>query len=120
MPMSDRAAQFSPFAALTGYDEAIQETGRLTDQKILLSEDAKDILDWKMQQICEKLPAHPLVTIIYFVADQYKEGGSYIKITGQIKRIDDVERIIQMSDGRVIPVDDVYDLICADIHEEYE
>lgn len=110
MSMQDRAAQFSPFAALTGYDAAISETARLTDTKIVLSKDAQAALDLKMAMIRSQLSSHPFVTIVYFVPDELKEGGAYLTHTGQIKRIDDVERIIVMVDGIKIPFDDVFDL----------
>ena len=110
MSMQDRAAQFSPFAALTGYDAAISETARLTDKKIELSEDAQESLDLKMAAIRSQLSSHPLVTIVYFVPDELKDGGAYLTHTGQIKRIDDIERTIIMIDGTKIPFDDVFDL----------
>lgn len=110
MPMSDRAAQFSPFAALTGYDEAINEAGRLTCNKILLSEDAKEDLDRKMQQILSCLSSSPVVSVIYYEPDPFKEGGCYKTITGQIKCVSDIERNLIMSDGTIIPLDNVFDL----------
>lgn len=110
MSMQDRAAQFSPFAALTGYDAAISETARLTDRKIELSEDAQEALDLKMAAIRSQLSSPPFVTIVYFVPDELKDGGAYLTHTGQIKRIDDVERTIIMVDGTKIPFDDVFDL----------
>lgn len=110
MSMQDRAAQFSPFAALTGYDAAICETARLTDKKIILSEDAQVALDFKMSIVRSQLPSHPFVTVVYFVPDGLKEGGAYLTHTGQIKKIDDVDRVILMLDGIKIPFDDVFDL----------
>ena len=118
MSMLDRAAQFSPFAALTGYDSAINEAGRLTCKKIILSEDAQESLDWKMQQITSRQPA-PTVSLTYFVADSLKDGGSYLTHIGQIKRVDDVERGIYMSDGAIIPLDDVYELSAEGIQNDY-
>lgn len=110
MSMQDRAAQFSPFAALTGYDAVISETARLTDSKIILSEDAQEALDLKMSIIRSQLSSHPFVTIVYFVPDELKEGGAYLTHTGQIKQIDDVERIIILMDDIKIPFDNVFDL----------
>lgn len=118
MPMSDRAAQFSPFAALTGYDAAINEAGRLTCKKIILSEDAKEDLDRKMHRICSCLSSAPAVIVTYYEPDPFKEGGAYKTITGQIKCVNDVERILTMSNGTNIPLDDVFDLKSSSIYTE--
>ena len=87
MSMLDRAAQFSPFAALTGYDAAIKETGRLTDERIELEEEALTILNMKYQMLMDALPDNPEVTITYFVPDERKEGGSYVSKTGVVKKL---------------------------------
>ena len=107
MPMSDRAAQFAPFAALTGYDAAIKETGRLTDERIELDVEALSALDMKYQLLMEALDEAPEVTITYFQPDERKAGGKYITATGAVKKIDDFERRITMQDGAKIPMDDV-------------
>ena len=107
MPMSERAAQFSPFAALTGYDAAIKETGRLTDEKIELDEEALTALDLKYQLLMEALDEAPKVTITYFQPDERKAGGKYITATGAVKKVDDFEWQITMQDGVKIPMDDV-------------
>ena len=107
MPMSDRAAQFAPFAALTGYDAAIKETGRLTDEKIELDEEALTALDMKYQLLMDALADVPEVTITYFQPDERKAGGKYVSATGVVKRLDDFERRITMQDGTKIPMDDV-------------
>lgn len=107
MPMSDRAAQFAPFAALTGYDAAIKETGRLTDEKIELDEDSLTALDMKYQLLMEALDEAPKVTITYFQPDERKAGGKYITATAAVKKVDDFERRITMQDGTKIPMDDV-------------
>ena len=107
MPMSDRAAQFAPFAALTGYDAAIIETGRLTDERIELDEEALTALDMKYQLLMEALDDAPEVTITYFQPDERKAGGKYITATGAVKKVDDFERRITMRDGTRIPMDDV-------------
>ena len=107
MPMSDRAAQFAPFAALTGYDAAIKETGRLTDERIELDVEALSALDMKYQLLMEALDEAPEVTITYFQPDERKAGGKYVSAVGADKKIDDFERRITMRDGTRIPMDDV-------------
>ena len=107
MPMSDRAAQFAPFAALTGYDAAIKETGRLTDERIELDVEALSALDMKYQLLMEALDEAPEVTITYFQPDERKAGGKYVSAVGAVKKIDDFERRITMQDGAKIPMDDV-------------
>lgn len=107
MPMSDRAAQFAPFAALTGYDAAIKETGRLTDERIELDVEALSALDMKYQLLMEALDEAPEVTITYFQPDERKAGGKYVSAVGAVKKIDDFERRITMRDGTRILTDDV-------------
>ena len=107
MPVSDRAAQFAPFAALTGYDAAIKETGRLTDERIELDVEALSALDMKYQLLMEALDEAPEVTITYFRPDERKAGGKYVSAVGAVKKIDDFERRITMQDGAKIPMDDV-------------
>ena len=107
MPMSDRAAQFAPFAALTGYDAAIKETGRLTDERIELDVEALSALDMKYQLLMEALDEAPEVTITYFQPDERKTGGKYVSATGAVKKVDDFERRIIMQDGLKILMDDV-------------
>lgn len=88
MPMSDRAAQFSPFAALTGHSDAIQETERLTGERVELSEEAKTLLDQKQQYLASL--DRPELTVTYFVADTKKEGGAYVSTNGILKKIDEL------------------------------
>lgn len=107
MPMSDRAAQFAPFAALTGYDAAIKETGRLTDERIELDVEALSALDMKYQLLMKAHDEAPEVTITYFQPDERKAGGKYVSAVGAVKKIDDFERRITMQDGAKIPMDDV-------------
>ena len=113
-PMSnfDRAAQFSPFAALTGYDAVIAETGRLTDTRIELDEGGKALLDEKLQTIREHLAQQPKVKLTVFCPDSRKSGGAYDTITGNVKKIDPVARILVLTGGEVIPVDRIYGIEC--------
>ena len=116
-PMSnfDRAAQFSPFAALTGYDAVIAETGRLTDTQIELDEGGKALLDEKLQTIREHLEEHPAVKLTVFCPDSRKSGGAYETITGNVKKIDPVARILVLTGGEVISIDRIYDIECLAI-----
>ena len=111
MPMHDRAAQFSPFAALTGYDAAIAETGRLTNERIELTEDELDALNVKYQLLMERLDDASEVRITYFQPDIYKSGGAYISETGIVKKVDTFERLVHMANGTIIPIDDIYDIV---------
>lgn len=108
--MWNRAAQFAPFAALTGYDAAIQESGRLTDEWIDLGELGNEELNRKMELIVSMLPEHPSVTIEYFVPDKHKAGGSYQTSTGNVKRIDEYEKCIEFTDGKKIPLEVIRDI----------
>ena len=110
MPMEARAAQFAPFAALTGYDSAIQESGRLTDSWIDMGQSANDELNRKMELLTSKIEEHPTVTIEFFLPDAHKSGGSYQTISGQVKRIDEFERIIELTDGNKIAIDTIKDI----------
>ena len=108
MSMIDRAAQFSPFAALTGYDAAVKETARLTDRRIELDEYSKAALDERLQLIQEHLKEHPEVTITYFQPDKRKDGGAYLSVIGGIKKIDAYEKCVVMMDKRKIPIDEIF------------
>lgn len=110
MPMSDRAAQFSPFAALTGYDAAVKETGRLTDEKIELDEESLTALNVRYQVLTDALEKRPEVRITYFKPDERKAGGAYVTTVGEVRKIDDFEQTIIMQDGTRIPMDDVLSL----------
>ncbi|MBQ8762775.1 MAG: hypothetical protein IJZ07_01565 [Clostridia bacterium] len=110
MSMIDRAAQFSPFAALTGHNAALDETARLTDTFVELDEDEKEILDAKMHMLMDFIDEKPEVTVIYFKPDEKKSGGAYITVNGYIKRVNILRREIIMNNETVIPVDSVSDI----------
>ncbi len=110
MSLQDRAAQFSPFAALTGFDAAIEETGRLTDNQRQLEEYGNTLLDRKLTQLRELLPRHPEVTITYFLPDSRKAGGAYAQVQGELKKIDLYSRQIFLMDGQRIPMDSILDM----------
>lgn len=106
----ERAAQFSPFAALTGYDAAISETGRLTDEKIELGEETKAVLDMKQQYLLDMISDQPEITVTYFIPDTKKSGGAYVSVTGNLKRIYEYERLMLLTTGEKIPLDDIMDI----------
>ena len=106
----ERAAQFSPFAALTGYDAAIKETGRLTDERLELGEETKALLDMKQQYLFDMISDQPEIAVTYFVPDEKKSGGEYITVTGNLKRIDEYERQMLFTNGKKIPMDEVVDI----------
>lgn len=110
MSVYDRAAQFSPFAALTGFDGAIQETARLTDQRIELDEAEKTILDEKLRIVQENLSRYQEVEFIYFRSDEHKTGGEYITVRGVVKKIDAYERVAVMQNGTRIPIEEIVDI----------
>ena len=107
MSMEDRAAQFSPFAALTGYDAAIAETARLTDQRVELDEYERQALNEKLQSISEHLKEHPKISITHFVPDRCKEGGEYVTVTGIVKKSEEHEKRMILMDGSMILIEDV-------------
>lgn len=110
MDLIKRAAQFAPFAALTGYEDAITEAQRLTDRRVELDENSKELLDEKLQMIWEQGEEKPEVEVTYFVPDQKKEGGAYVTVSGRIKKIDPYQRHIIMTEGMVIPIDEIVGL----------
>lgn len=109
MTMLQRAAQFAPFAALTGHDAAIEETARLTDDEVDLSENGRELLDRKLSYLMS-CADNPTITVTFFVPDEKKQGGAYASSTGQIKKIDGYERFLVMSDGCKIRFEHVADI----------
>lgn len=107
MSLYNRAAQFAPFAALTGYEEAIIETARLTAPKVDMMEDNQQLLDRKLALLSRSLREQPTVSITYFQPDKKKTGGQYLTITGVIKCIRDSERVILMADGKRVSIDTI-------------
>ena len=118
MSLYDRAAQFSPFAALVGFDGVIAETGRLTDRRVELPESEKVLLDQKLTLIDDVIQDghHPEITVVFFVADPLKEGGEYQEYIGKVRKVDAVERTIVFlaangrSAGKRVPIDDVLEI----------
>ena len=107
----DRAAQFSPFAALTGFDAAIEETGRLTDRRIELDEGGKQLLDEQMRAVLEVIHTQPKVEILWFRYDERKAGGSYATTSGRIKKVDTYNGKILLTDGQAIPLGEVFSIV---------
>lgn len=107
MPMINRAAQFAPFAALTGHDEAIAETARQTASKQMLSSDEQKKLSARLACAIENLAEKNRLTIISFFPDNIKEGGRYVTLTGVIKKYDEYERTITLEDGTVLQIDNI-------------
>ena len=110
MPMTDRAAQFSPFAALTGYDAAIVETARPTDDKRELSEEQKQIISKQLYDLQNCIKSAPYITVVFFEKDRRKTGGTYRTVTGTVKKVDEYSRTLEMAEGLSIPFEDILSL----------
>lgn len=110
MKRLDRAAQFSPFAALTGYGAAIEETARRTGERLELDEYEKAVLNGRLQTIAKRLSERPEAAITYFRPDEKKEGGAYVTAAGPVKKLNAYERIVVMADGTRIPIEDIIDI----------
>ncbi len=110
MSQINRAASFSPFAALTGYDDAVKETARLTSKRIEIDDGTKEVLNDKLRIAVEKADEQPEVSITYFLPDKKKSGGAYVTVTAVIKRIDEYERQIVLADKSTIPLGDLYEI----------
>ena len=110
MSMDKRAAQFAPFAALTGYGDMIQETGRITGEKRTISEDRKLEIDRTLMMIDSMKGEHPMILAEYYSPNRYKDGGSYIKVTGNVAALDLIDKQIVMTDGTRIRMEDLFEL----------
>lgn len=106
LPMSgyDRAAQFAPFAALTGYDDVIAETARLTDGEIFLDVGAEAELDAKLREIRENIHLRPQITVTYFRPDSRKSGGAYVTVSGRVKKIDEYAQTLVLTDNTAVGI----------------
>lgn len=111
MSRLNRAAQFAPFAALTGYDDMIRESARYTELRTELDEDAKEMLNRVLVFLTHQMPS-PQAIFTLFVPDAKKEGGAYITVTDRILRYDEYNRTLTLTGGRVIPIDSVVDIVC--------
>ena len=108
--MLERAARFAPFAAITGYEEMVLEEARVTEERIELDEGTLAMLNEKLNIIHDSLNSEPVIQITYFEPDKKKSGGAYISVTGTVKRIDEYERLVIMSDGKKIRIDEIFGL----------
>ena len=110
MSIKDRAAQFSAFAALTGYSDEIKETARLTDDKREMDDTELEELSLKLALILARADEKPYITVTYFSSDQKKSGGVYKTVTGNLKKVDELERTLTLTDGDIIRLDDIIDI----------
>ena len=110
MSLLNRAAQFAPFAALTGYDEAVRETARYTDDEAELDEARLEILNERLRVLQSMQTEQPVVTVTFFQSDERKSGGAYVAATGSVKKIDDYERTVTLTDGSIIPIDRIVEI----------
>lgn len=113
MPVHDRAAQFASFAALTGYEDEVAETARLTEQQIQLTEEQTELLDQRLSFLKKEIDKQPPVKIIYFVADDKKDGGIYQEVSGVLKRINEYERTVELLSGDIIPMETILSIETA-------
>ena len=110
MAVIDRAAQFSPFAALTGHSAAVKETARLTDERVELDENMKDVLSNRLQIIADRIQEHPEIEITYFQPDEKKNGGTCVTVISTVKKIDEYGRMLLMTDGTGISIDVIFSM----------
>ena len=111
MSIHDRAAQFSPFAALVGYDAAVEETARLTDSRREMEEDEINELNRQLSELNKRLSERPRIKVTYFIRDRKKEGGRYASKIGNARTIDQAENRIIFTDGESVPVKDMYSVV---------
>ena len=107
MAITARAAQFAPFAALSGYDAEVQEAGRLTDRPIEPDEYEKEALNARLQLLARHFREEWVVSLVFFQPDERKAGGAYVTRTGTVKKLYETERLLTLTDGTVIPLDDL-------------
>ena len=112
MSAHNRAGQFSPFAALVGYDDAVEETARLTGSKISLGDDELDELNRKLSALAEVISERPEVTVTYFKPDELKDGGEYVTVFKKLRRIDEHKRRLIFTDKSEIPINDIISIEC--------
>ncbi len=112
MSAHERAAQFSPFAALTGYGAVVDEAARLTEQKIELDEGQKALLDMRLQLLESLRPDIPEADFTYFLPDEHKEGGRYVTVSGRLKRMDELRLAVILMDGTIIPIENILQIQC--------
>lgn len=110
MSIYSRSAEFAPFAALTGYKESINETSRLTSNKKEISEDIKELINIKLQEIENNIKEKPYIEVIYFKKDKTKQGGEYIEYQGNIKKIDLINRKLIFIDNKKIDLNSIYEI----------
>lgn len=120
MSVCDRAAQFSPFAALTGHDEVIFETARLTDCYANLSEETAFLINEKLTALNKIIYESPQATFVYFKPDLLKSGGKYVSVTGKIKKIKEYEKKVILEDGTIINIDDITNINSEKIDKYFE
>lgn len=107
MAITARAAQFAPFAALSGYDAEVQEAGRLTDRPIEPDEYEKEAMNARLQLLARHFREEWVVSLVFFQPDERKAGGAYVTRTGTVKKLYETERLLTLTDGTVIPLDDL-------------
>lgn len=120
MSNADRAAQFAPFAALTGHKAVLHETARITDQRKILDENQITMINQQLQDILLQIHHHPHIQVTYFLKDQIKKGGEYITITKRLKKIDEYEHILLFEDGTNIYIHDIYEIEMKPIINEID
>lgn len=115
MSLEARSAQFAPFAALTGYSDAVKETARLTDKKIENDENLYNILDYKLNILEAHIKEKPYIRIVYFVPDKRKDGGKYVEYFGNLRRIDIVEKVLIFTSKKKLNLLDIIDITCDEL-----